>query len=75
MNYYKYGHKAISLKNVKTVEMADHTLSKKDVNFVIVFTYNDDTSEYFNHLQEQEAHDLFEKIVDVLNANKTESEN
>ena len=75
MNYYKYENKAISLKNVKTVEMADHTLSKKDVNFVIVFTYNDDTSEYFGQLQEQEAHDVFEKIVDVLNANKTESEN
>lgn len=74
MNYYKYEDKAISLKNVKAIRVVDLSLSKRDVNFTIIFTYNDGTTENFGQLQEQEAHDLFEKIVDVLNANKTESE-
>lgn len=74
MNYYKYEDKAISLKNVKAIRVVDLSLSKRDVNFTIIFTYNDGTTEHFDQLQEQEAHDLFEKIVDVLNANKTESE-
>lgn len=74
MNYYKYEHKAISLKNVKTIRVVDNSLSKRDVNFIIIFMYNDGTSENFGQLQEQEAYDLFEKIVDVLNANRTESE-
>ena len=72
MKFYNYSNinknytKAISLNNVRSVEVAEGS-GKSTVRFSVEITYRDNNVETFRTLNEQEAVAVQMEIVNLLN--------
>ena len=72
MKFYSYSNKngnytkAVSLKNVRTVETYEGA-GKSEIRFGVRITYCDNTNENLSWLEYAEAKAVYKKIVDLLN--------
>lgn len=65
-NYFVHNDKAVSLHNIRTIRINEGQ-GKSAIRFTIMIDYQDDSWASFDNLTKEEARDIFDKILKILN--------